>query len=206
LDSAPAGPSASATPSEITRLLIAWREGDGGALDRLIPLVYDDLRALAAGYLRRERPDHTLQPTAVLHDAYLRLVEKTHPQWEGRVHFFAAAAQAMRRILVDHARERRAAKRGGAAERVSLDGETPVAAPGKEIPFLADLLDLDLALERLAALDARKARGVELRYFGGLTESEAAQVLGVSPATVRLDLRLARAWLLAALAGGGPGA
>lgn len=207
MDSAPAEvPGLSGPASEVTRLLIAWREGEAGALDRLIPLVYDDLRALAAGYLRRERPDHTLQPTAVLHDAYLRLVEKTHPRWEGRVHFFAAAAQAMRRILVDHARERRAAKRGGAAERISLDAETPVAAPGAESPFLADLLDLDSALERLAALDGRKARGVELRYFGGLTESEAAEVLGVSPATVRLDLRLARAWLLAALAGGPSGA
>lgn len=188
-------------PTEITRLLLAWREGDGGALDRLIPLVYDELRALAAGYLRRERPDHTLQPTAVLHDAYLRLIEKTHPQWEGRVHFFAAAAQMMRRILVDHARERRAAKRGGGAERVSLDGETPVAALGGAAPFLADLLDLDLALERLAGLDPRKGRAVELRYFGGLTEAETAEVLKVSPATVRLDLRLARAWLLAELAG-----
>jgi RNA polymerase sigma factor (TIGR02999 family) len=188
-------------PTDVTELLVAWREGDSGALDRLIPLVYDDLRSLAAGYLRRERSDHTLQPTAVLHDAYLRLIEKTHPQWEGRVHFFAAAAQVMRRILVDHARERRAAKRGGGAERVALDSETPVAAPGGEAPFLADLLDLDLALERLSALAPRKGRAVELRYFGGLTEAETAEVLKVSPATVRLDLRLARAWLLVELAG-----
>lgn len=189
-----------ATGSEITELLLAWRRGDESAFDRLIPLVYDELRALAAGYLRRERPDHTLQATAVLHDAYLQLVERTHPHWEGRVHFFAAAAQIMRRILVDHARGHRAAKRGGRSARVPLDAEAAAVAVSEPL-LSADLLDLDMALERLTALDARKGRAVELRYFGGLTESESADVLGVSPATVRLDLRLARAWLLAELEG-----
>jgi RNA polymerase sigma factor (TIGR02999 family) len=191
---------------DVTEILDAWRAGDAGALDRLIPLVYDELRSLAEGYLRRERPDHTLQATAVLHEAYLRLVEKTHPHWEGRVHFFAVAAQVMRRILVDHARERRAAKRGGAALQVSLDADpaaTPVApASGLDV---VDLLDLDAALDRLSALDTRKGRVIELRYFGGLTEAEMARVLAVSPATVRLDLRLARAWLLAELGGSGRG-
>lgn len=187
---------------DVTAILAAWRAGERGALDRLMPLVYDELRSLAEGYLRRERPDHTLQATAVLHEAYLRLVEKTHPHWEGRVHFFAVAAQVMRRILVDHARERRAAKRGGDAVQVALDAD-PAAAPAAL--DLVDLLDLDAALDRLAALDARKGRVIELRYFGGLTEAEAAQVLEVSPATVRLDLRLARAWLLAELGGTGHG-
>lgn len=185
-------------PSEVTQLLSAWREGDRSALERLMPLVYDELRSLAAGYLRRERPGHTLQATALLHDAYLRLVEKTHPRWEGRLHFFAAAAQVMRRLLVDHARERRAAKRGGGAVRVEFEAANGGAA---EPLVSADLLDLDAALERLAGLDPRKARAVEHRYFGGLTEGESAELLGVSPATVRLDLRLARAWLLAELDG-----
>lgn len=189
---------------DVTAILDAWRAGESGALDRLIPLVYDELRALAEGYLRRERPDHTLQATAVLHEAYLRLVEKTHPSWEGRVHFFAVAAQVMRRILVDHARERRAVKRGGEAVKVSLDAD-PAAASSVSGLDRVDLLDLDTALDRLSALDARKGRVIELRYFGGLTEAEAARVLAVSPATVRLDLRLARAWLLTELGGTGHG-
>ena len=185
---------------DVTEILGAWRAGDHGALDRLIPLVYDELRALAEGYLRRERPDHTLQATAVLHEAYLRLVEKTHPNWEGRAHFFAVAAQVMRRILVDHARERRAAKRGGEAVKVPIEADPPVRGAPAALD-LVDLLDLDAALDRLSALDARKGRVIELRYFGGLTEAEAACVLALSPATVRLDLRLARAWLLAELGG-----
>lgn len=181
-------------PSDVTELLAAWRGGDRAALDRLIPLVYEELRGLAEGYLRRERPGHTLGATALLHEAYLRLVEKTHPGWEGRVHFFAVAAQLMRRILVDHARARRAAKRGGGAARVELEaaGLAAAAADGLD---RADLLDLDAALGRLAALDERKARAVELHYFGGLTQDEAAQVLGVHVNTVARELRLARAWL-----------
>lgn len=191
---------------DVTEILDAWRAGDAGALDRLIPLVYDELRSLAEGYLRRERPDHTLQATAVLHEAYLRLVEKTHPHWEGRVHFFAVTAQVMRRILVDHARDRRAAKRGGEIVKISLDAD-PAATPAAPASAfdLVDLLDLDAALDRLSALDIRKGRVIELRYFGGLTEAETARVLEVSPATVRLDLRLARAWLLAELGGSGRG-
>jgi RNA polymerase sigma factor (TIGR02999 family) len=191
-------------PIDVTVLLAAWRGGDHAALDRLIPLVYDELRSLAAAYLRRERPDHTLQATALIHDAYLRLVEKTHPHWEGRVHFFAVAAQLMRRVLVDHARERRAAKRGGGVLRVALDADAAMAGPADASaakPFAPDVMDLDRALDRLAAIAPRKARAIELRYFGGLTEGEAAQALEIAPATVRLDIRLARAWLLADLQG-----
>ena len=185
--------------SDVTVLLAAWRGGDKAALDRLIPLVYEELRGLAEGYLGRERPGHTLSATAVLHEAYLRLVERTHPGWEGRVHFFAVAAQLMRRILVDHARARRADKRGGGALRVEIGPDVP--AEGGDGIDRADLIDLDRALDRLAVLDERKSRAIELRYFGGLTESEAAAALGISPATARLDLRLARAWLLAELEG-----
>lgn len=189
--------------ADVSGLLRAWRAGEHGALDRLIPLVYQELRSLAAGYLRRERQDHTLEPTAVLHEAYLRLVDKTHPRWEGRVHFFAVAAQVMRRVLVDHARARQAAKRGGEAVKVPLEeGQTGLAA-GPYLMVGPDpmagpdpvLLALDEALDRLARLDPRKSQAIELRYFGGLTHDEVARLLGVSTATARLDSRLARAWL-----------
>lgn len=185
-------------PSEVTQLLVAWREGDAGALDRLMPLVYDQLRSLATVHLSRERQGHTLQPTAVIHETYLRMVEKTHPRWRGRPHFFAVAAQLMRRILVDHARERRAAKRGGQAIRVTLAEDDAI----DESPA-PDVLDLDAALVRLSGFDERKAKVIELRYFGGLTVEETARVLEVSAATVRLDARLARAWLHRELAAGG---
>lgn len=183
--------------ADVSGLLRAWRGGEAGALDRLIPLVYQELRSLAAGYLRRERQDHTLEPTAVLHEAYLRLVDKTHPRWEGRVHFFAVAAQVMRRVLVDHARARQAAKRGGDAVKVPLEEEQAGLAAGGAPAAGPDpvLLALDDALDRLARLDPRKSRTIELHYFGGLTHGEVARLLGVSTATVRLDSRLARAWL-----------
>jgi RNA polymerase sigma factor (TIGR02999 family) len=177
--------------ADVSGLLRAWSGGEPGALDRLIPLVYQELRSLAAGYLRREKQEHTLEPTAVLHEAYLRLVDKTHPRWEGRVHFFAVAAQIMRRVLVDHARARQAAKRGGEAVKVPLEEEQVGLATGPD----PALLSLDEALDRLARLDPRKSRTIELRYFGGLTHDEVARLLGVSAATVRLDTRLARAWL-----------
>ena len=181
---------------DVTTLLEAWRGGDERALDRLMPVVYDELRTLARSYLRRERPDHTLQATAVTHEAYLRLVEKTHPRWQGRLHFFAVAAQVMRRVLVDHARGRLAAKRGGGAVKVSLeDGDATVE------PQL-DVLDLDAALTRLTEHDPRKARVIELRYFGGLTARETAEVLEVSEETVNLDSRFARSWLTRELASG----
>ncbi|HJS44303.1 MAG TPA: sigma-70 family RNA polymerase sigma factor [Gemmatimonadales bacterium] len=183
---------------EVSQLLIAWKNGDGTALQRLVPLVYGELHALASRHLRGERPDHTLQTTALIHEAYLRLVG-TDVAWEGRGHFLAVAAQTMRRILVDHARGRSRAKRGGGEHPVSLD-EALLAAPGRG----ADLLALDEALERLAALDERKARAVELHYFGGLTYDETAAVLRVSPATVDRELRVAKAWLFQELSAGDP--
>lgn len=175
--------------SEVSQLLLAWRHGDSGALDRLLPLVYDELRALARRHMVGERPDHTLQTTALVHEAYLRLCG-ADVTWEGRVHFLAVAAQVMRRVLVDHARARRRAKRGGGAAPVTLD-EALVVSP-EPAP---DLVALDEGIARLSALDERKARVVELHYFGGLTYDETAAALGVSAATVDRELRLAKAWL-----------
>ena len=179
-----------ATTREVTRLLEEWRDGDEGAVDRLLPLVYDELHKLSARYLRREREGHTLQPTALVHEAYLRMVGKDHPQWRGRLHFFAVAAQQMRRVLVDHARAHGAAKRGGDVQRVTLD-ESLAYSRGQA----GELLALDEALGALAEIDERKARVIELRYFAGLTLDEAAEVLGVSSATVNNESRFARAWL-----------
>ena len=173
---------------EVSQLLIAWKSGDGSALQRLLPLVYDELHALASRHLRGERPDHTLQTTALIHEAYLRLVG-ADVAWEGRGHFLAVAAQTMRRILVDHARRMGRAKRG--AQRPITLEEGFAAAPERG----PDVVALDEALERLSALDERKARAVELHHFGGLTYDETAAVLGVSPATVDRELRLAKAWL-----------
>lgn len=180
---------------EVSALLVAWRSGDPQALDRLVPLVYAELHSLADRQLRRERPGHSLQTTALLHEAYLRLVG-AEVKWEGRVHFFAVAAQIMRRVLVDHARARARDKRGGGAEPVTLDDGL---VEGGSSP---DVLDLDEALERLSALDERKARAVELHYFGGLTYDEVAVAMEVSPATVHRDLRLAKAWLYRELESG----
>jgi RNA polymerase sigma factor (TIGR02999 family) len=185
-------------PHEVTCLLVDWREGDQTALERLLPLVYDELHRMAARYMRGERPGHSLQTSALVNEAYLRLADYKQMQWQDRAHFFAVAAQAMRRILIDFARARQNLKRGGRAERVSLDEALVVTPEGG-----ADLLALDEALGRLAALNPRQARVVELRYFGGLREEEVAEVLGTAPRTVRHDWSLARTWLYRELSGGG---
>jgi len=175
---------------EVTRLLIRLTEGDNAALDALLPAVYDELRRLAANYLRRERVGHTLQPTALVHEAYLRLVDQTRVEWQNRAHFFGVAAQMMRRILVDHARGQQAEKRGGDVQKISLDENIDVSALRA-----SELVALDEALERLAELDPQKSRLVELRFFGGLSVEETAEVMGVSAPTVKRHWRLAKAWL-----------
>jgi RNA polymerase sigma factor (TIGR02999 family) len=188
------------SPAEVTRLIGEYRRGDRAALEQLVPLVYAELRKVAARALRAERQGHTLQPTALVHEAYLRLADQKDVQWQNRAHFLGCAAQIMRHILIDSARGRRAGKRGGGAVRVTLDDALGVAA-AREL----DLIALDDALSALAALDARQARVVELRYFGGLSIEETAEVLGVSPATVSNDWAVARTWLRRELRrGGGP--
>ena len=174
----------------VTGLLQAWGAGDPSALDRLVPVVYDELHRQAQRYLRRENPGHTLQTTALVHEAYLRLVDQRDARWQNRAQFFGVAAQVMRRILVDHARRHRAAKRGGAVRPVPLE-EGEVAAVGSDV----DLVALDDALTRLADLDPQQARVVELRYFTGLGIEDTAEALGISPATVKRDWAMARAWL-----------
>jgi RNA polymerase sigma factor (TIGR02999 family) len=177
---------------DVTRLLRDWGNGDENAASKLFPIVYTELRRLARGYMSHERPDHTLQTTALIHEAYLRLAGQTRAKWQNRTQFFAVAAQMMRRILVDHARSRAYQKRGGAAANVPLDVEqSALIAPERG----RELVALDSALERLAAFDARKAKVVELRYFGGLEAQEIADVLGVSAITVTRDWRMAKAWL-----------
>ena len=178
------------SPGDVTELLKAWREGDPTALEKLTPLVYDDLRRLAYRFIRRERADHTLQPTALVHEAYLRLADKRQPRWQDRSHFYAVAAQLMRRILVDHARTHRSAKRGFGFPKLSLD--EPSALKGEPA---VDVVSLDESLNSLAAIDERKSRVIELRFFGGLTIEETAEVLGLSTATVINETRIARAWL-----------
>ena len=181
---------------QVTQLLSDWRNGDPSALEKLIPLVQPELQRLARHYMDRERPDHTLQATALLDDAYLELAGNSSPQWQNRAHFFGVAAQLMRRIMVHHARQRNAAKRGGGAIKVSLDECAAVT------PTRADeLLALDEALEKLAAFDQRQATVVEMRYFGGLTMDEIAEVLKIHVNTVTRDWIAARAWLFAALSG-----
>ena len=175
---------------DVTDLLLSWRHGDPAALDRLLPLVYDELRRIAARHLRRERAGHSLQPTGLVHEAYLRLVGAPGPEWQDRAHFFGVSARLMRQILVDHARARGAAKRGGAARRVTL---TDHVEPAVERDL--DLLALDEALRRLEEMDPVQGRVVELRYFTGLSIEETAEVLGKSPATVNREWRMARAWL-----------
>jgi RNA polymerase sigma factor (TIGR02999 family) len=185
----------------VTDTFLRWRSGDASALDDLLPRVYDELRALADAYMRRERAGHTLQPTALVHEAFLRLLRLPPGSVQNRIHFFALAAQAMRRILADHARRHRAAKRGGGAVRVPLElveGGAPATPAGDDVA--AD--DLDAALEDLAKLDERQARVVELRFFGGLSIEETAEVLAVSTATVKRDWLVARAWLHRELRGG----
>lgn len=181
--------------SGITQLLIAWSDGRQDALDRLVPLVYDDLRRVAAGYMVREPAGHSLQPTALVHEAYVRLVDQRRVQWRNRAHFFGVAASMMRRILVDHARATRADKRGGDVEHVTLAGDE-VANEG---PNNVDVLALHESLERLAKFDPQQERIVELRYFGGLTIEEAAEVVGISEATVVREWTIAKAWLRADL-------
>lgn len=184
MEAAPAG-------REVTGLLRAWSQGDEQALERLTPLVYDELRRIAGRYMARERPDHTLQATALVNEAYLRLVDAKGVSWQDRAHFFAISARTMRHILVDFARSRRYQKRGGGAEPVSLEESLVIQGqPG------ADLVALDDALNALAEMDARSSRVVELRFFGGLTVEETAEVLKVSPETVMRDWKLAKAWLL----------
>jgi RNA polymerase sigma-70 factor (ECF subfamily) len=180
---------------QVLDLLREWRQGDDQACDRLVPFVYAELRRLARGQLRREQPGHSLQPTALVHEAYLRLV-RADVDWRDRTHFMSVAARVMRRILVEHARARRARKRGGHEPRVSLT--EPIAAPDGD-PI--DILVLDTAMERLQRLDPRQAQIVELCYFGGLTVLEVGQTLGISEATVHRDLRHARAWLKRELSG-----
>ena len=177
---------------DVSKLLHAWGGGDQNALEALTPIVYDELRRLARRYMRLERSGHSLQSTALVNEAYLRLVGLNAPQWEGRSHFFAIAAQQMRQILVDYARRHRAGKRGGAAETLSLD-DTGLLEPGKGRDL--DVVALDDALKALAQIDARKAQVVELRFFGGLNFDETAEVLKVSAVTVARDWSTARAWL-----------
>ena len=174
----------------INQLLADWRRGDQQARDELIPVVYDELRRLARLRLRNERPDHTLQSAALVNEAYLRLARQDAPQWQNRAHFFGVAAQLMRHILVDHARNRLAAKRGAGAPRLALE---PELVPARESEV--DLVALDDALGKLAALDAQQARLIELRFFAGLSIEDTAVVLGISPATVKREWVTARAWL-----------
>jgi len=185
------------SPQEITQLLHAWSDGDQTALDQLLPLVYDELHRMAQRYVGRERPDHTLQTTALIHEAYLRLVGQPEKHWENRAHFFAVAAQAMRHVLVDYARTRQAARHGGEVQAVSLEEAAVVSAERA-----AELVALDEALKELEAIDPRKCRVVELKYFGGLNIDETAEVLKVSTATIDRDWSLAKSWLHRALSKG----
>ena len=182
---------------QVTLLLAEWAKGSAKALNELTPLVYSELHQLAASYLRKERNGHTLQPTALVHEAYLRLVDQASPNWQNRSHFYGVAARLMRQILVDHARRRHAGKRMGSSVKVSLDKSLGFQ---KERPV--DLLALDISLNALEKIDARKCKAVELRYFGGLSLDEIAQALDVSVITVRRDLKMAEAWLQREMQGG----
>ena len=177
-------------PHEVTQLLIDWSNGSQDAVEHLFPLVYEELRRLAHRYMRRERPGHTLQTTAVVHEAYLRLIDQNHVQWQNRAHFFAIAAQMMRRILITHAQSHAYAKRGGGALKVSLD-EAAVLSPARA----GELIALDEALKSLAVIDVRRSQVVELRFFGGLSNEEIAEVVKISPNTVTRDWNVAKAWL-----------
>ena len=179
-----------AFPQEITQLLLTWSKGDESALDQLIPLVYPELRRMARAYMGRENSEHTLQTSALINEAYLRLVNQQQVEWQDRAHFFAVAAQIMRHILVDHARKYRRDKRGGGTEHVPLD-DIAVACDERA----TELMALDDALNRLAALDARKSQIVELRFFGGLTVDETAEVMKLAPITIMREWRAAKAWL-----------
>ena len=182
------------SPNEVSLLLLNWSEGDRAALDKLVPLVYDELRRLARHFMRQEREGHTLQTTALVNEAYVRLIDQRSVRWQNRAHFFAVAAQLMRRILVDHARSRRYAKRGGDARQVSFD-EAAIVSRERG----AELVAVDDALTDLAARDPRKSQIVELRFFGGLNIEETAEVMGISPTTVQREWRSAKAWLYQAI-------
>jgi RNA polymerase sigma-70 factor, ECF subfamily len=183
-------PIPSLPPQEVTQLLVDWGNGNQAALDRLMPLVYTELRQLAHRYMRRERPGHTMQTTALIHEAYLRLVDQNQVRWQHQAHFFGIAARLMRQILIEHARSHTRVKRGGGVGTISLD-EAAVVSQMRAMELLA----LDDALERLATIDPRKSQVVELRFFGGLSVEEAAQVLNIAPNTVLRDWRMAKAWL-----------
>jgi RNA polymerase sigma factor (TIGR02999 family) len=193
------GNVATARPRAVTELLRAWSDGDAGALDRLIPLVDAELRRVARVRMSRERRDHTLQTTALVNEAFLRLVDARSVRWHDRAHFLGIAARLMRRVLVDYARSRGYQKRGGDVTRVTLTEAVAVTPP-----LSVDLIALDRALERLSAVDDRKARVIELRFFGGLTVEQAAEALGVSTDTIKRDWRLAKLWLLRELQGAAP--
>ena len=180
----------SASPERVTQLLADWRNGNDAALTELTPLIYEDLRGLAHRYMSGQRADHTLQTTALVHEAYLRLADQTNPNWQTRAHFFAVAARAMRHILVDYAKRYRSQKRGGGVLKIELD-EAALVSPEES----KEIINLHEALESLATLDARKAKVVELKYFGGLNYDEIAEVLKISPVTVRRDWEFAKAWL-----------
>ena len=184
-------------PRDLTQLLVQWRNGDRGALDEMTPVVYDELRRLARHFLAAERSDHTLQPTALVHEAYLRLIDQHKVDWRNRAHFLAMAATMMRRILINHAQAHKAAKREGSVEMVQLD-----EAFGVHTDPRIDILHLNTTLERLSELDEQQGKVVELRYFGGLTVEETAEVLGVSPATVKREWSTARLWLMQQMEGG----
>ena len=186
----------SVSPHRVTQLLAQWSRGDNAALAELTPLVYEELRRLAHHFMEGQRPDHTLQTTALVNEAYLRLADQTNPRWQNRAHFFAVAARAMRQILVSYARNQQAQKRGGGAFQVELD-EVAIVSPEQS----KEIVDLHEALERLATLDSRKAQVVELKYFGGLNYDEMAEVLKISRVTVRRDWEFAKIWLYTELHG-----
>jgi RNA polymerase sigma factor (TIGR02999 family) len=186
------------TSSETTHLLLALRADDPTAADRLLELVYDELRALAQQHFQHQPPNHTLQPTALVHEAFLKLVGQTHVEWESRAHFLAVAARAMRQILIDHARGKQAVKRGGGLCRVTLDEALTPVGPSDPL-----MLDLEACLEELGALDERQSKVVELRFFGGMTVEEVAHVLELSKTTVESEWRMARAWLRSRFSSGG---
>lgn len=185
------------SPSEITQMLIELTDGNQEVVNRILPHIYDELRRLAGSYLRRERSDHTLQPTALVHEAYMKLIDQRQVKWQNRAHFFGIAAQVMRRILMDHARKHIAEKRGGDAEKLPLEEEILIVSHERS----AELVALDDALHGLAEMDEQKARIVELRYFGGLSIEETAEVMGVSVPTINRQWRTAKAWLYSQITG-----
>jgi RNA polymerase sigma factor (TIGR02999 family) len=187
----------SLAPQDLAQLLLKWRSGDKRALDEMTPVVYEELRRLARHFLAAERPDHTLQPTALVHEAYLRLIGQHAVDWRNRAHFLAMAATMMRRILINHAQAHKAAKREGSVQMVALD-----EALGVPLDSRLDILHLNTTLERLTSLDEQQGRVVELRYFGGLSVEETAEVLGISPATVKREWSTARLWLMQQMEGG----